>query len=472
MSTTFRWTRLAGALAASLLGACAGLVPPPPALPLPQPAPLPARFAADQGTPGTPLEEADWSVLGDAALASLVRQGLHANLSVQQAIARIEHARALANGREAARGPYGGIRMGASATRSASVDAPSGARRADRVFADLAAGWELDLFGRLSNDAQAGWIRVQAQSEDAQAVRLSVASEIALAWYTLLGLREQERLTREVITNRREVVRLVALRTRAGETARFDEARAQADLAQVQAQLPRLLADAQATSHRLAVLLGVMPSEFEPPASQAASATRSIALQIPPPAMWMEQRADLRAARARLQAQGIDIRSIEAEFMPRMEIRGVLGFVAGTLGGWSGAGSAAWWLAPTLSVPLFDRRSIEARLSAARIQEREHLLAYRGATLTAVAEVEEALGRLGAGQQQLDHLRAHLVHANDAHKLAQARLRAGEGDLLELLDAQRVAHVAALALAQAHAEQQQRTVVLLKVLGTAPRPVA
>ncbi len=473
MSKYFRLTRLAGALAASLLGACASLVPPPTAAPLQEAAPLPSQFAAVPSTAaGTPLLQVDWSVLGDATLASLIRQGLQDNLTLRQAIARVDHARALASGRDAAQGVSGGLQAGASAGRSSSVDAASGGRRENRVFAQLATGWELDLFGRLENEAQAGWMRVQAQSEGAQAIRLSVASEIAQAWYTLLGLREQERLTREVIANRQEVLRLVVLRTRSGETAQFDEARAQAELAQVLAQLPRVLADAQVATHRLAVLLGVMPSEYAPPASSGATTPRLTALQIPAPETWMLQRADLRAARARLQAGALDIRAIEAEFLPRMEIQGVLGFVAGTLGSLGSAGSAAWWLAPTVSVPVFDRSRIETRLSASRALEREHLLAYRDATLHAVAEVEDALGRLGAGQQRLNHLRDQSKHAGDAHTLAQARFRAGEADLLQLLDAQRVAHVAAMALAQAHSEQQQRSVFLLKVLGTTPQPVS
>ncbi|MCW5642711.1 MAG: efflux transporter outer membrane subunit [Rhodoferax sp.] len=469
MSIPVRTSRLAAALAASLLGACASLVPPPPAGVLQDPAPLPARFAADRASAATPAAVADWSVLGDATLASLVRRGLQANLSLQQAIARIDRARALAVGRDAARGLTGGVQAGASASRAASVDAPSGGRRSDRVFAHLAAGWELDLFDRLANDAQAGWLRVQAQSDDAQAVRLSVTSEIASTWYALQGLREQERLTREVITNRREVLRLVTLRTRAGETARLDEARAQAELADVLAQLPRVVSEVQVITHRLAVLLGETPSDFVPPAASVETPPRAVALRIPSPDTWLRQRADLRAVRARLHARNHDIQAIEAEFMPRMEIRGVLGFVAGTLGGWAGAGSAAWWLAPTVSAPIFDRRDIAARLSATRAQEREDVLAYRDATLRAIAEVEDALGRLGAGQQRLDHLRDRLRHANDAHRLAQLRFGAGEVDLLVLLDTQRVAHVAALALAEAHSEQQQRAVELLKALGAAPQ---
>jgi outer membrane protein TolC len=274
-----------------------------------------------------------------------------------------------------------------------------------------------------------------------------------------------------VIENRRATLQLVQRRTRAGFGAPIDEARARAELAAAEAEVPVHEAAATAATHRLAVLLGELPSSYAPPAAPSVAAT-PVEIAVPSPAQWLARRPDLRAAEARLQAQAFDVASVRAEFLPRLTLNGAIGFVAGSAGGLAGAGSLSWLVAPSLSMPLFDHRRIDARLAAAKSQQREALLGYQQRVLLAVEEVENGLARVRQSQTQLAALQQRAHHATVAEGLARKRFEAGAADLLELLDAQRGAQQAGLGLASALTAQRQQVVALLKALGARSLPQA
>lgn len=458
------WPRLSALAAATLLAACSSL----PA-DVPPATELPPAFVQGRGLePSAAPAASGWAVIEDPVLQALLTEGLAANLDLRQAAERVQRSRALASARRADLAPSGTLGAGGRAQQLASAEAPGAsgdARRSDFVSTGLNLSWEIDLFGRLRQQARAADARSDAVAADADALRLAVAAEIAQVWFALDGAREQLRLTRGVIENRRATLDLVLRRVAAGYSAPLDEARARADLSAAEAELPAQEAALALATHRLAVLLGRSPSEFEAPASPA-SGPHAVALRLPEPAQWVAQRPDLRSAEAQLRAQALDVAAVRSEFMPRLSVAGVLGFVAGSVSGLGAAGSASWFVAPSLSVPIFDIGRIDARLQAARASQREALWAYRQRVLLATEEVESALVQVRQGQLRMAALHDRARHAVTAERLARKRFEAGGSDLLELLDAQRGAQQAELGLSAAMTAQRQQVVALHRALGS------
>lgn len=425
-------------------------------------------FAQGQGlAPGHVAQPDWWAVFDDPVLDVLVRRGLEANLDLRQAAERVQRSRALVAGAQAERGPSGGVGLGARAQQLSRFEAPGASaddRRSESVSAGASLSWEVDLFGRLRHAAQAADARAQAVEADAAAMRLAIGAEIAQAWFALNGTRTQVALARRVVDNRRETLDLVLRRVAAGYSAPLDEARARAELAGAEAELPALEAALAVSGHRLAVLLGVSPSGYDAP-SAADTSPRPVALRLPEPAQWAAQRPDLQAAEARLRALALDVEAVRAEFMPRLSIAGVLGVVAGSVSGIGAAGAVSWFAAPTLSLPLFDHARINARLHVAQAGEREALLAYRQRVLLATEEVESALAQVRQGQFRLALLQERARQAVVAEQLARKRYEAGGTDLLELLDAERSAQQSEIGLSAALTSQQQRIVALQRALG-------
>lgn len=457
-------TSLTAVALAALLAACGTVTP----LPKAVENRLPAAFAQGQGMERGESTQPDWwAVFDDPVLDALVRHGLDANLDLQQTAERVQRSRALAAGVQAERGPGGGVGVAARAQQLSSFESPGAStddRRSESVSAGASLSWELDLFGRLRNAAQAADARAQVATADAAALRLSIGAEIAQAWFALAGTRQQSELARRVVDNRRATLDLVLRRVAAGYATPLDEARARADVAAAEAELPALDAALAVSQHRLAVLLGASPTGFEAPAA-AERAPRPVALRLPEPAQWATQRPDLQAAEARLRALALDVESVRAEFLPRVSVAGVLGVVAGSVSGLGAAGAASWFVAPKVSLPVFDHARIDARLQAARASEREALLAYRQRVLLATEEVESGLAQVRHGQHRLVALQERARQAVAAEELARKRFAAGGTDLLELLDAQRSAQQAEIGLSQALTVQHQQVVALQRALG-------
>lgn len=446
---------IAGAATAALL-----------ALPsLAQEAPLPAPVVAASQSHEAPT--AWWTALQDPVLAGLIRQGLEANLDIEQAHARIQRSRALLAGARAEFGPSGGAGLQGRAAQASETQAPGlnrTQRRSDSVQAGLDFSWEVDLFGRLAHQAAAATQRVRASEAQLRGVRLAISAEIADAYFALVGAREQLALARTVAANREQTLRLVSARTTGGAAAPIDALRARADLEAALALVPVHEAAARVASHRIAVLTAQSPAGFDlatpdnvPPAA--------IAIQVPPAQQWLAQRPDVLAQEAELQARDLDVKAVRAEFYPRLTLTGFLGFVAGSAASLGTGGSVSWLSAPSLLAPLFDRPRIEARLAAAKADQREALAAYRQRLLLATEEVENALARYTLGQQQFQALQRRSALALEAERLARVRYEAGAADLLELLDAQRSAQQAQAALAAALSEQRQHLVAVFKGIG-------
>lgn len=425
---------------------------------------LQTQVAVERAAPST---AGWWTSLGDPALSTLIQQGLDANLDIEQAHARIRRSHALLQGAKASAGPSGSFGLQGRAAQASEAEAPgtsSARRRGDHVQLGMEFSWEVDLFGRLGAQSSAAAQRVKAAEAQAQGVRLAVSAEIAHAYFSLIGSREQLQLARAVAENRDRTLKLVQVRAQGGFAAPIDGVRAQAELEAALADIPVHEAAARVATHRLAVLTGVSPLGFELPTSNTVQPS-SIAVRIPDAAAWLAQRPDVLAQEAELRARALDVKSVRAEFFPRLSITGVLGFLAGSVTGLGAASSVSWLSAPSLMAPLFDRPRIEARMAVAKADQKEALAAYRQRILLATEEVENALAIYSAGQQQFNALQRRAQHATQADRLARVRYEAGAAELLELLDAQRSSQQSQSALAQTLMQQRQNLVAVFKGMG-------
>ena len=164
------------------LGACAVTPPPPTAAPA-----APTAWVAKLPEGGPPSADG-WARFDDPLLAALISQADGSNPGLQQVLARIEQARALARQAGSAQLPQLAANGFVQRSRAAQ---PGGQPVQTLSSASLDAGWEIDLFGRARQQASAAQARAEASVLDAKAARLSLAAEVALNY---LSLRACERL--------------------------------------------------------------------------------------------------------------------------------------------------------------------------------------------------------------------------------------------------------------------------------------
>lgn len=452
-------------LATSSLGACA-------VGPDYHPAQIALTPAFASG-PIAPAAQAWWRGFGDPLLTNVVERALAQNLDLAAASARVDQARAVAQGAGAALLPT------VEATGSAEQDhisqqTPFGAAAHQLGFprdyalyqAGAQASWEIDVFGGLRRGRDAA--RATFASEQAQnaAVRLSIAAETVDAYLQLRGLQARLQVAQEQSANERALVDLIRQRVDQGVSADRDLNRALGEQRGIEASLSPLRAGIAGQLNRLDVLMGMQAGT-----GQVDMATfAQIPLAPDPsgsavPAELMRRRPDVVAAERRAAAANARIGVAVADYYPHVSLNGLLGVASvGTGGLFSGHSLQASGTAG-LRWRLFDFGRVDAEVAQARGQEAEMLALYRGAVLRATEDVETALSRLREERIAVVAYQAQVSALTTARDQARVAYQAGAVALVEVLDADRALLDASDRLQMARAGAARASVATIRALG-------
>lgn len=425
--------------------------------------------------PGAKLSDVElepWRALGDPLLVELIERAGIANLDLRQAEARLREARA---GRDAAVGrTLPQLAAGGSATEQQLSEngqlpiksIPSFDRRFSLFDGGFDASWEIDLWGGGRRAVEAATRRIEAADAQRREVRLQAVAEVARTYAELRGAQAQAAELRAEAQAQRDIARLVRQRFDAGEASRFDDVRAEAQARGAEAALPGAEARIRASAYALALLTAQSPE---------ALADRLLApapLPKPPElvaaglrADMLRRRPDVAAAEANLAAATADIGVETANLFPRISLLGSIGQQSRRTEDFTAGGSTRFSIGPSFHWPIFAGGTIRAQIRAADARAEGAAAAYEKAVLGALADSETALNAYGAALAALRDLEIARDRSATALSLAQQRYRAGEDDLILLLDTTSRFNAADRAANDARVEALRAHARLVKALG-------
>ena len=403
----------------------------------PQP-PVPASFSQADAVAAAVDEAEFWRGFADPVLTQLVDEALAGNYDLAAALARYDRANALLRGARLDRFPTVRAQANGSDTRLADHAAPAGARDVESYDAGIVASWELDLFGRVSRQVEAGAAEVSASAADVQALRVALAGEVARTYVGLRGRQERLRVAQGNADNQRETLRLVQTRLDAGIGTEFDTARTRAQLETTLSRIPALEAQIAVDMHRLAVLSGREPAALvDTLAHDAPLPALPARIDAGTPGDLLRRRPDVAAAEHRLHAATARIGVATADLFPRFTLAGLLGSVAPDAGDLFSGGTDTHSVALGIDWSFLDTGRVRAGIAAANADADGALAQYRQSVLLALEDVENALVRYGRARDEDAHLAQAAADSEHASKLARVRFEAGAIGLLEVLDAER-----------------------------------
>ena len=426
---------------------------------------------SEPAAPGA-VDTAWWRTLGDPVLTELIETAAHRNLDVREAEARLREARALRDA--AVGGSLPEIGASASATRnrlSRNGQIPIGSIPGfDRNFslydAGLDASWEIDLWGHDRRTVEAAGARAEAAEEARRDTLLRIVAEVARDYAELRGAQARLASTRADAEAQGGIAGLVDQRYQAGEAARFDFARADAQAKTTAAAIPGIESDVRAAAYSLALLTG------QPPEALAAKLLAPAPLPASPAKVaaglrsdLLLRRPDIRRAERDLAAATADVGVATAELFPRFSLIGSIGQQAQSTGDLDLGGSTRFSIGPSLHWPIFSGGRVRAQLRAADARADAAAARYERAVLTALADSETAINRYAATQATRAAREGALAQSKVALDLAQQRYRAGEDDLVNLLDAQSAHSLAERQTADAAEAELTALTTLYKALG-------
>ncbi|MEY3973862.1 MAG: outer membrane protein multidrug efflux system [Pseudomonadota bacterium] len=190
---------------------------------------------------------------------------------------------------------------------------------------------------------------------------------------------------------------------------------------------------------------------------------------VPPaglPSALLEDRPDVRAAMAQMQAARLQTQAVRAARFPLISLTGSLGQQSGELANLLTAPARIWTLAAGLTAPLFDAGRTEARTDQARAQAMQAQATYEATVLTAFREASDALISLEQNRSIETAAAAQRDASAAAAKVSRVRYEGGYSGWLEVLDAERTANAAEQAWVTARQNRIAATIDLLKALGT------
>ncbi len=403
----------------------------------------PARFQHAATTAAYLERDKWWLDFGDRRLDELVQEALAHNLELKKAAARVLELKARFS--EAGSYLYPSLGLEAQAKRQQSLDLSANLppslrseRRTETYNLSLAAGYEVDLWGKLSLGAQAAWQELLAARENRRTVAQTLVAQVVSAYLNQQALERRLALSSQSIQAVETSLAVVESRYRHGLTSVLDLTQARRTLAQARALKPSLRLELARVQQKLALLLGRYP-RTGPARSQPVDYFPHLR-PVPPglPSGLLERRPDLRAAEARLRALNARVGQALAARFPSLKLTGAFGYSSRALGALFNPAGELWNLAAGLTQPIFDAGRLESRQEAAQARLEQGKAAYAQAVLNAFKEVEEALVTRRELMERHRLLGRALADAVATQDTASERYQRGLTDYLRVLEAMRV----------------------------------
>ena len=456
---------LAG-LAMALAGCAIGPDYQRPAVALPASYPDMAQTNAAEIGPNA-LSAQWWTLYNDTTLTQLVSAALKTNANIRIAIAQIDEAEAILSETGANLLPEIDLNAAHTKARTSTFTAQQPPPGTPAVTTSnrltLSTAFELDLWGKLRRASEAARAQVLASRYAREVTELTLAGTTARAYFALRALDTQIAVTKETLASREESLTVVKSRANGGLASDLDVYQAQGARADAALQLRDLQRQRALIEHQLGTLTGTLDLKI--------TAGDIINLPLPAlpraglPATLLERRPDVRQAEQAVIASNARIGVAKAALLPTFSLTANYGRDSATSQNLFEDGARIWSVSPSVILPLFDAGKYRARTRQAQARQRAAIANYQKAVETAFQEVADALINLEQTTASVDDTQAKVDAARNALRLSQLRYAEGYSGYLDVLDAQRTANAAELALAQNRQAQLAYSVDLIKSLG-------
>jgi len=380
-----------------------------------------------------------WRAFGDPTLDDLMERAWEQNLPLEAAGLRVLEAiarRGVAIGQLYPQSQEAGIsyqrtRISENGAQFAPFLDPSFDTWA---LTPLAAGWEIDLWGRYRRGIEAADADLVGSLFDYQDVLVSLAAEVATAYVQIRTLQEQLEVARRNVDLQERSVEIVRARFELGAVTELDLAQSRSLLHDTQALIPAIEASLRQAQDRLCVLIGIPPRDLD-----AILVGPRLIPSAPPevvvglPAELLRGRPDVRRAERRLAAQSARIGIAASDLYPRLELVGNLSLEAESFRDVFQGSSFAAFGGPRFRWAILNYGRIvnNVRVQDAVFQQQARL--YEDTVLRAQQEVQDAMAGYLGSERQVGFLARAAADSARAVDLAELQYREGATDYTRVL---------------------------------------
>lgn len=332
-----------------------------------------------------------------------------------------------------------------------------------KIKGNMNVSWELDLWGNLRWQSEAG-VAAYMQSVEAQkALRLTIVAQVAQSYFELKALDRQLKIVRQTLEARKEGVWFAQLRYQGGLTSEIPYRQSVVELARTETLVPNLENQIKLKENDLAVLVGDYPSTVIPRGEDIYSMDIPNELPVDLPSSLLRRRPDVRLAEQRLIEKNAQVGAALTDMFPKLQLTGKLGGQSDELSNF--LESPAWFISGFLTGPVFNFGKNKAKHNAAKAAYEQEVYSYEKTVLNVFKEVNNAISTFRKAKEMRESQEKLYNSAQSYHKLARLQYVNGIVNYLDVLDAQRQLFDAEIALNNAILTELTAVVDLYKVLG-------
>ncbi|HLX27715.1 MAG TPA: efflux transporter outer membrane subunit [Casimicrobiaceae bacterium] len=414
--------------------------------------------------PGQAVAANWWRAFASAELDEAIEAALMRNPTLEAAEASVAQAERLVSAAQGALYPQIDLSLSAQASRTIASGASSHAIvHSDEIGPVLA--FDPDLFGAKRRTVEQQRALADVQRYQLAAAYLSLTGNVVAQAIDIGAAREQLQAINDIVAIDERNVELVQIGTEAGKLAHVDVLAAQSQLANDRALLPPLQQQLDVARDAFAVLGGTSPGELHAPEFDLSSFTLPTELPVTMPSALVRARPDILAAEAQLHAASAAIGIATAGLYPDVALSAAWTEQSASLGRLFSGPAGLWEFAADLVAPVFHGGTLEAQREATIEAYAARLASYRATVIQAFGQVADALHALEHDAQSLAAQQSALATARVSLELTQQSFVAGQANLVQLLQAQRLFEQARLGYAKARGQRYADTAQLFVAMG-------
>jgi Outer membrane protein len=282
---------------------------------------------------------------------------------------------------------------------SATVTKANGAPVSTSYELPLTMSWELNLGGQveaLKAATKYQWMNTQEQLKYTQ---LQLIASVANAYYTLIMLDEQLRLSEQSVQLQRETLETITAMKEVGMMNELAVNQAETELQATIASVSDLRLQREKTGRALNLLLSRTPQNVQ---CSTFTDVKDISMDADSPVSLeaLAMRPDVRSAEYQLRASFSNTKVARSQFYPSLKLT-ASGSWTNNIGEIVNPAKLLLNLIGGLTQPLFQMGQIKAGFEIAKSQQEQAQIAFEQALLQAGSEVANALSECHTVQQKL-----------------------------------------------------------------------
>jgi NodT family efflux transporter outer membrane factor (OMF) lipoprotein len=327
----------------------------------------------------------------------------------------------------------------------------------------IAASWNVDLFGKLTNAKRASQMSMLQSKAYQQAVRASLISNIANSYYTLLMLDRQLEITEATAQLTKHTWDIMIAQKSYSSANEASVQSAKANYYSVLSSAEDLKRQIKTAENALSLLINQPAQTISRNKIEDQALPDNLAVGVP--VQLLSNRPDVYSAELSLAACYYQMRQAQANFYPSLTLTGSAGWTNNSGAGIINPGKILMSAVASLTQPIFQNGKLTAALKVAKAQQESAYIRWQYQVLNAGNEVNNALSLYQASSKKsgLDQQRVESLTKNVDY--AQKLFSLGSSTYLEIITAQQALLTAQLSKVTDDFNKMQAIVNLYYALG-------